>query len=474
MFSKLKVSVCLFILQGGLELIFSQTVPDGKALTDNGLLIGATAEVGFAEKEGLFEWPSSAKVQTVMQREFGLVQTTAYPAWDTWTGSGLNDVSFDLSKTNRVINWAEAQGKKIAVHLLAGSGNYFPTWLQEGTGSWTEAELENLLNRWIAEIMQSNNNAQKVDYWNVVNEAFMWNGNYWENKPSDANADKCPWQDMGWEEDKSGLTGEEKVYDQHPKYIRRAFEISRQYTNAKLELRDYSIEFWDGSKKSLAFYQLVKHLLNSGVPLDAIGFQGHFRTDKTYNWDNLKNAIKQYRDLGLEVYITEIDYGDDDPIAASTSAHRTPAYDSLQAKSLYDFVKASVSAGVNWLCMWGVADNSNEYWRMGQSALLFDEDYNPKDAYYQFRQGIVDGLEPEVGIRSLKNATKLKQMHIRDGFLYLPGKQNEVINISDISGTIQAKITLSGGKGLAPNLPQGLYIWNLEERPAESGTLILE
>ena len=49
--------------------------------------------------------------------------------------------------------------------------------------------------------------------------------------------------------------------------------------SAKLELRDYGIEFWDGSKKARAFYQLVKHLVNSGVPLDAVGFQGHFRTD---------------------------------------------------------------------------------------------------------------------------------------------------------------------------------------------------
>lgn len=51
-----------------------------------------------------------------------------------------------------------------------------------------------------------------------------------------------------------------------------------------------------------------------------------------------------------------------------------------------------MGAGANWICLWGVADNTNDYWRKGQSALLYDESYNAKYAYDQFRQGIVDGL----------------------------------------------------------------------------------
>ncbi|MFA6835875.1 MAG: endo-1,4-beta-xylanase [Fibrobacteraceae bacterium] len=471
---KLKTKIFPVVLLAGFGMIFSQTIPSGTALSDNGLLIGATAEVGSSSKEGLFDWSSPEKVQTVMQREFGLVQTTAYPAWDTWGGSGMNDVTFDLTNPNRVINWAKAQGKKVAVHLLAGSGNYFPTWLQEGTGSWAEADLDTLLHHWIAAVMQSNNNATKVDYWNVVNEAFMWNGNYWANKTTDANPDKCPWQDMGWESDKSGLTGTAQVYTQHPKYIRRAFEIARQYTSAKLELRDYGIEFWDGSKKSRAFYQLVKHLLNSGVPLDAVGFQGHFRTDRTYNWDNLNLAIKQYKDLGLEVYITEIDYGDADPIAAATSAHRTAAYDSIQSKNLYEFAKAAASAGVNWLCMWGIADNSNQYWRMGQSALLFDEDYNAKDAYYQFRQGIVDGLGITALPRTTKNINNRESANIKDGIIYLTGKQDGTISLMDTFGAIRAEVPLTSGKGIVPKLPHGSYIWSLKGSRTAHGVLLLE
>jgi endo-1,4-beta-xylanase len=367
----------------------AQPAPSGTPLGGNGVLIGANTEPGSAEKEGISGWKDAAKVKAVLARDFGLVQTTAYPAWGAWTGSGMDDVGFDLSGANEVINWAKGQNKKTALHLLAGSPTYFPAWLNGG--AWRAGQLDSLLDRWITFAMTNNGNGQKVDYWNVVNEAFMWNGNYWD---SSSAANTNPWHRMGWEADKSGLAGAASVYAQHPVYIRRAFEIARRHTQAKLEIRDYSIEFWDDSRKSRAFYQLVKHLLNSGVPVDAVGLQCHFRTDQAYDWGKLKRAVQEYKSLGLEVYLTEADYGDTDPVAAAGSAHRTAAWDTLQAKQYRALVTAAVSGGAKWICLWGVADNTNTYWRKGQSALLFDESYAPKYAYYEFRQGILDGLAP--------------------------------------------------------------------------------
>jgi endo-1,4-beta-xylanase len=372
-----------------IRIASAQPAPSGKPLGDNGVLIGANTEPGSAEKEGISGWKDADKVKAVLARDFGLVQTTAYPAWGAWTGSGMNDVGFDIAGANEVINWAKGHDKKTAFHLLAGSPTYFPAWLNGGT--WRAGQLDSLLDRWITFAMTANGNDQKVDYWNVVNEAFMWNGNYWD---SSSAANTNPWHKMGWEADQSGLTGAASVYARHPVYIRRAFEIARRHTRAKLEIRDYSIEFWDDSRKSRAFYQLVKHLLNSGVPVDAVGLQCHFRTDQTYDWAKLKRAVQEYRNLGLEVYITETDYGDTDPVAAAGSAHRTAAWDTLQAKQYRALVTAAVGGGAKWICLWGVADNTNDYWRKGQSALLFDESYAAKYAYYEFRQGILDGLAP--------------------------------------------------------------------------------
>jgi GH35 family endo-1,4-beta-xylanase len=441
----------LFLLVTGLA--FAQTAPKGTPLGSNGLLMGATTEVGASDKEGISGWKDAAKVKTVIGRDFGLVQTTAYPAWGAWSGTGISNVSFDLSAPNQVINWADGQGKKTALHLLAGSPTYFPSWLN--TGAWTSAQLDTLLNHWITYATTNNQNGTKVDYWNVVNEAFMWNGSYWD---SSSAANTCPWQKMGWETDKSGLTGTAKVYTQHPAYIRRAFELARKHTQGKLELRDYGNEFWDGSKKCRAFYQLVKHLVNSGVPIDAVGLQGHFRTDMTYDWSKLQQAVQEYRKLGLEVYITEVDYGDADPIAAAGTAHRTAAWDTLQARNYHDFVKAATSGGANWICLWGVADNTNTYWRMGQSALLYDESYAPKYSYDQFRLGIVEGLATTSVGRVAPGAEGMRSVRVERGRIEVLGIADGPAQLLDLRGTRVADFEIVGGAATTPALVSGLYL----------------
>jgi len=123
-----------------------------------------------------------------------------------------------------------------------------------------------------------------------------------------------------------------------------------------------------------------------------VGFQGHFRLDRTYDWSSLTKAVSEYKKLGLEVYITEVDYGDTDQIAAAKPSRWSAQMDSAQKKAYHDFTAAAVAGGANWICLWGVADNTNSYWRMGQNALLFNEQYQPKPAYYGFHQGITDGF----------------------------------------------------------------------------------
>lgn len=422
-------------------------------LTQNGLLVGANTEVGSSDKEGIVSWKRADSVKSVLGREFGLVQTTAYPAWDTWKGSGIGSVTFDMTNPNKVIDFAKAQGKKVAVHLMTGSPTYFPAWLNEG--SWTPAELEGLLERWISYAATTNGNASKVDYWNVVNEAFMWNGYYWD---SSSAANTNPWQKMGWEEDKSGLTGSAKVYARHPVYIRKAFELARKYApGAKLELRDYGIEQWEPTtRKTKVFYQLVKHLLNSGVPIDAVGLQGHFRTDVNYDWNKLRTAVSEYRKLGLEVYLTEVDYGDADPVAASTAAHRTADFDSAQSRQFRAMATAAVAGGVKWICLWGVADNTNAYWRMGQSALLFDENYRRKPTVEAFRQGILDGLALATSTAPRPGAAA-ERVRLRDGVLRVSDPSIGEVELRAPDGAVAARVRLGRGEGRVPSVPSGVY-----------------
>ena len=451
-----------FLLLPATLLSVATAVSGATPLTQNGILVGATSEVGSSDKEGAFSWKRADSVKSVISREFGLVQTTSYPKWDTWSGTGIDGVSFNMTSANKVIDYAKSQGKKVAVHLMAGSPTYFPTWLNEG--KWTPAQLEGLLDRWIKFAATNNGNASKVDYWNVVNEAFMWNGYYWDSSSVD---NTNPWQKMGWEEDKSGLSGSAKVLTKHPVYIRKAFELARKYApNAKLELRDYGNELWDNSRKAKAFYQLVKHLQNSGTPIDAIGMQGHFRTDFTYDWTKLKTAVSEYRKLGLEVYVTEVDYGDADPIAAATSAHRNADFDSTQSRQYKAMVTAAVAGGANWICLWGVADNTNTYWRMGQSALLFDENYRPKPVYEAFRQGIRDGVAASTAVEPRK-VDAPRRVRVRDGVLRAEGVDE--VELRTLTGSVAGRVRMRQGEGRMPSVPTGVYTVASAESGASLG-----
>jgi GH35 family endo-1,4-beta-xylanase len=391
------------------KLVAAQTIPQGQRLKDinPNLYVGVSIQSGGADATSLLT--NNTGVQKVFKREFNLGQTTCYPAWETWTG----EKQYNLTGFNNVVNWFYANDVKISAHLLAGPNTYFPEWLK--TGTYTNEELESILHDWIKTVIESNDNATKVDYWNVVNEALASNGKYY------ASTD-CKWQQLGWEDDQSGLTGADKVNAQHPVWVRRAFEYAAEYTDKILELRDYNADFWNVSK-SKAFHQLVKHLLNSGVPLHAVGLQGHFNLDGNYDWSKLTQAIQEYKKLGLEVYITEIDLGD---VAKSWSTAKA----TRQREQYKQMTQAIVEGGAEWICFWGIRDNTNEFWRYNESPLIFDNNLNPKPAYY----GVQEGLAVVTSVAGETNSPYRIKNPIKDEILiesdYFDGKRCDVTLLS--------------------------------------------
>jgi GH35 family endo-1,4-beta-xylanase len=415
----------------------AQTLPQGKRLKDvnPAILVGATVQSGNDEATQLLT--SNSALQTVFKREFNLGQTTAYPAWETWKGLK----QYDFARFNQVVNYFYNNNILVSAHLLAGPGVYFPAWFN--TGSYTNSELEGILEDYIKSAIQTNGNNTKVTYWNVANEALNWDGHYY------TNAADCKLQQLGWENDLSGLTGASKVHQQHPIWVRRSLEMARKYTNKKLELRDYGTDFWDVNK-SKAFYQLVKHLKNSGVPLDAVGLQGHFSLDDAANdWSKLKQAIQEYKKLGLEVYVTEIDLADKAKSWSQDKATRQQA----QYKQM---VQAIVEAGANWICFWGLRDNWNTSWLYNEKPLLFDESLNPKPAYY----GVQEGLKSTITAVEEINMSNVPFMLYPNPFsetLYIKSEQKVAYEIYDLTGSIMEKDNVMGESMVGKMLPNGMY-----------------
>jgi endo-1,4-beta-xylanase len=332
--------------------------------TEKGILFGMT-----------FDISSDSLNKAIFEREVNAGQVAWYPAWGGWAGVS----TYDFSEINAEINYVDEQGIPVMMHLLFGPNTYLPEWFKNG--SFTPEEMEMMMQDLVQSIMTSNSNGSKVDVWNVINEATSWDGDEWENSK---------WLELGYEVDQSGLTGEEKIFDSIPLYIGKAFEYASQYTDGELEIRDYlndGIESrWDNSElKTKAFYQITKHLVNKGTPIDAVGFQGHMNIDVPATFSRFTETVEKYKMLGLKVYITELDAEQNDQ-----STQWNNEISEAQADYYYNYVKAGLDGGVDGIFTWGIRDDQDPWWRYEENPLLFDFNGNKKDAYYGVLDAFID------------------------------------------------------------------------------------
>jgi GH35 family endo-1,4-beta-xylanase len=230
-------------------------------------------------------------------------------------------------------------------------------------------------------IMESNDNKNKVDSWNVINELFEDDGTYRKN---------ILWLRMGFETDNSNLVGESKINDKHPLFIRKAFNYCRAKTNKKLELRDFGIESnnpsFSGYKKHRAIYQLLSHMKNSNIPIDAIGIQGHLvigNTDLLCQNNAFKDVVAKFKALNINVYITELDIRTDGKTWNDALAQ-------TQKENYYIFVKQAIEGGANKIDFWGIQDGADPGWFPTEQPLLWTKTLEKKSAYFGVKQALID------------------------------------------------------------------------------------
>lgn len=321
-----------------------------------GLLIGVRAFLRSDDQKALVE------------KEFNTSTRTCYPKEINPSPDQSN-----LDNFNYGVNWLTERGMKPMHHMLFGPNQYEAEWVKKITSS---SELENLMKERIKIIMESNDNASKVNVWNVVNEAIGSEGKY----RSEAI---MVWAIMGYEDDRSGLSGDDKINDSHPVFIRKAFEYASQYAKGKLELRETGIEA--PGIKARALFQLVRHLQESGTRIDAVGFQCHFGLGgRMLNPQGLAYEISKYRKTGLEVYLTEVDFG-------RRKLPWTPELAEKQKQEYKKLVTVALNEGVSQIHFWGLRD-ADENWYRDENPLLFDENLNPKPAYYGVKEALTEYL----------------------------------------------------------------------------------
>ncbi|WP_299493156.1 endo-1,4-beta-xylanase [Acaryochloris sp. IP29b_bin.137] len=253
---------------------------------------------------------------------------------------------YTFEKADALVAFAEQHQMQVHGHVLVWHRN-LPNWL---TGkNWSRAELIDILHKHITTVVSRYQG--RVAVWDVVNEALEKDGSL---------------RDSIW------LRGI------GPEYIAMAFRWAHAADpQAKLLYNDYQAE--ELNPKSKAVYQLVKTLLQKGVPIHGVGWQMHKGIKTPPNGHAIANNMRRLSNLGLEVKITEMD----------VSIHKGPG--SLTEKLQR---QAHIYSAVLSICLqfnrcrsfstWGLADHHSwipSFLGHPDAPLLFDQSYRPKPAY---------------------------------------------------------------------------------------------
>jgi endo-1,4-beta-xylanase len=261
---------------------------------------------------------------------------------------------FRFEEADHVSAFATANGVGLRGHTLVWYG-VMPPWTEEIA---TAAEAERELVRHIETVVSRYKTS--IRSWNVVNEPLRDDG----RRASDLRP-------LIWQR-RLGAD-----------YIAIAFRAARAADpSAQLVLNEYDIEFVGERfrNKRAAFAALVRSLLDSGVPLDAIGLQGHLKGDLEIDKHGLGAFVAEMRKAGLQILVTELDVVD----------NKLPAdlqdRDAQVAARALDFIGAiAAEAPLAAVLTWGITDRYTwvpMYFKrddgLPNRPLPLDQSYRPK------------------------------------------------------------------------------------------------
>ena len=264
-------------------------------------------------------------------------------------------VHFDSAKG--VLSFAKANGMKVHGHVLVWHSQTPEEFFHEGYDrSKPLLSREVMLGRlenYIKEVLTQTEEMYPgvIVSWDVVNEAID-DGTNWLRKAS-------PW---------TRTIGED--------HVARAFEFARKYAKEGVLLyyNDYNTPV---PAKLAGITKLLKQLMAEGN-IDGYGFQMHYSNGDP-SIAQISNAVSQIASLGLKLRVSELDIG------AGTSESAL-----MQQKARYKEIMQLMlqyADQTEAVQVWGLTDNMS--WRTGQYPLLFDNNRNPKPAFY----GVLEAVE---------------------------------------------------------------------------------
>lgn len=291
--------------------------------------------IGYASLKDFDVRPDSGIYTAIAVEEFNMLTTENSVKWGTinpqpneWRWKSF-DKEMQLAYDNDLL----VHGHPLIWH------QQLPPWISNLPSN----QLEGVMLDYISHVITRY--GAHVPLWDVVNEALEEDGTY----------RRSVWfESMG--ED----------------YIASAFrQAARNAPRSRLLYNDYDVA-WEGPKAD-GMYRLVTRLLDEGVPLHGVGFQLHIFTDFDLQ-GSVRQNFQRFADLGLEIYITELDIS----LSAGATVER-------QAELYRDIMSLCLEQpACKALQTWGFTDRYS--WRGQYDPLIFDRDYNAKPAYFSLQQ----------------------------------------------------------------------------------------
>ena len=273
---------------------------------------------------------------------------------------------FDFTRSDFLLQFAKSHGMLMRGHNLCWHQSV-PAWIREPENS---AKARQIFVDHITTVCK--HYAGQLHSWDVVNEAIL-------------SSDGLP-----------GGMRKSFWYEQvGPDYIELAFRTARAADpHAKLTYNDYGVEFEndEDAERRRLILELLRDLKKRDVPIDAVGIQSHVKAAQPYGFGKgLTDYMESIREMGLEIYLTELDVNEDD-IQADDPAQR----DAAIAQTYRDYLRVALAnRAVKQVLTWDLSDRFT--WLNGgpthhrkqpnrpQRSLPFDRDYRPKEAFFAIR-----------------------------------------------------------------------------------------
>jgi endo-1,4-beta-xylanase len=263
---------------------------------------------------------------------------------------------FNFDNADALVHWA--QSHDLLVHGTALVWiQALPDWFN---GYANKGNARDLLVNYIGTVLKHYRG--KIHSWDVVNEGIGGGG-----------LRDTPWR---------RLLGDD--------YMETAFHAAEEADPSTIRLYNETNMEGDNSdlKRDLVI-RLMDKLVSRKVPVQALGIQGHLRYDMgPFNVGKYRKFLGRIADLGLQIFVTELDCRDRDSDITIEQRDRSVA------KFYEDYLSTVLEQkAVKVVITWGLADKYS--WltteaprRDGQPVrpLLFDQDFNPKPAFEAVRR----------------------------------------------------------------------------------------